>query len=132
MALVSVLETILFSFICVLIKNLQADFPVNIVKYSEDIRQRNMILTTGHLITRQKANSKVVCGILCESEPFCKVFRFEAPSISCMMYREAIIGSCFGLPSPFVSYVYIHQGKHHGCYSIGVGSSNTTSSRMCT
>ena len=115
MASVSTFETILISFLIshslpgyislVTSENIRSS------TFSENIKQRNIILSERYLLTRQNSKSKLMCAVLCQSNALCKMFRFEAPSVGCTMYREAVTGGCFGLPSPFVSRLYVHRGK---------------------
>ena len=71
---------------------------------------RHVVLSDVNLLSTQKTRSKLQCATFCDLEEKCKMFRFEAPSRSCYMYREVTTGGCFGSTSRNVSSYYTHLG----------------------
>ena len=99
-------------FFAILLKDLHAVEENNFVssKFAENYELRHVELSDVNLLSTQKTRSKLKCATLCDLEEKCKMFRFEAPSRSCYMYREVTTGGCFGFTSRNVSSYYTHLG----------------------
>ena len=110
-----VLSPTVILFLGILITYLHAEFSAvehnfKKSKFAERVQLRHMVLSNVNLISTQKTRSKLKCATLCDLEDKCKMFRFEAPSTSCHLYREVTTGGCFGSTSKNVSSYYTHLG----------------------
>ena len=110
-----VLSSTVILFLGILITNLHAEFSacdqnLKNSKFADFVELRHVVLSDVNLISTQKTRSKLKCATLCDLDEKCKMFRFEAPSGSCHLYREVITGGCFASTSRNVSSYYTHLG----------------------
>ena len=113
---VILLPSTVLLFIGILIQKLHAqlsaveqnDFQSS--NFAEMFELRQVALSNVNLLSTQNTRSKLQCATFCDLEEKCKMFRFEAPSASCHLYREVTTGGCFGFTSRNVSNYYTHLG----------------------
>ena len=103
-------------FVGILITDLHAEFLTNEIndfrrsEFAEVSELRHVALSNVNVLSKQTSRSKLQCATLCDLEEKCKMFRFEAPSASCYLYREVTTGGCYGFRSRNVSSYYTHLG----------------------